>query len=184
MGQGPPDRSLDFTFRRAEQRCLRHQRMGMPVTDPCSTAALAVRSQIWRAICGVSRASAGWPIKRSVACTRSSDTRLRNGDCSSCTARPWRSVAWKTASPVLFSTSASTSVAAAQAFLAAIVTSSEDVSALPAAPARRRDRVAWRGGFDSNILGHRVAPGTTAGSPQHFMPVTSLGAGAQQPVRF
>src|SRR6266853_4037783 len=41
---------------------------------------------------------------------RSSLSRLRNGDCSSCTSRPWRRVPSKTESPVVLVKSASTTV--------------------------------------------------------------------------
>ncbi len=74
------------------------------------TAALPVRSHTSRAISGVRRASDGWPIRRSTACMRSSEIRLRNGDCSSCTARPCRKVPSNTGSPVVFAKSARTIV--------------------------------------------------------------------------
>ena len=45
-----------------------------------------------------------------------SETSLRNGDCSSCTASPWRSVSSNTGSPVLFSKSARTIVSFAVSF--------------------------------------------------------------------
>ena len=41
---------------------------------------------------------------------RSSEIRLRNGDCSSCTARPCRKVPSNTGSPVVFAKSARTIV--------------------------------------------------------------------------
>jgi hypothetical protein len=54
-----------------------------PVIEPSRTAEALTRSHTSRAICGVSRASAGWPMSLSVRRTRSSETRLRNGDCPS-----------------------------------------------------------------------------------------------------
>ena len=78
--------------------------------EPSRTAALAVRSQISRASSGVSRASAGRLIRPSVFWIRSSETRLRKGDCSSCIANPWRSVPSNTGSPVVFVKSARTIV--------------------------------------------------------------------------
>ena len=78
--------------------------------EPSRTAALAVRSQISRASSGVSRASAGRPIRPSAFWIRSSETRLRKGDCSSCIANPWRSVPSNTGSPVVLVKSARTIV--------------------------------------------------------------------------
>jgi hypothetical protein len=78
--------------------------------EPSSTAALPVRSQISRASSGVSCASADLPIRRRVCPIRWSEMRLRNGDCSSCTAMPCRSVLSKTDSPVELAKSASTTV--------------------------------------------------------------------------
>ena len=54
-----------------------------PGHRPVEDRRIAVRSHTSRAICGVSLACAGWPIKPGTAWMRSSDTRLRNGDCSS-----------------------------------------------------------------------------------------------------
>ena len=81
--------------------------------DPSSTAVLPIRSQMFRASSGVRRASADCPIRPSACWILSSDTSFRNGDCSSCTDRPWRSVSSKTASPVVFLNSARTIVSAA-----------------------------------------------------------------------
>jgi hypothetical protein len=78
--------------------------------EPYKTAALPVRSQTSRPICGSSRASGGWPIKCKTCCMRSSEIRLRKGDCSNCTDRPWRSVPSNTGSPVELAKSASTTV--------------------------------------------------------------------------
>ena len=65
--------------------------------------------QISRAISGVSFAFEGCcPIMRRVCWTRSLETRLRKGDCSSCTESPWRIVPSKTGSPVVLEKSAST----------------------------------------------------------------------------
>ena len=77
---------------------------------PSRTATLPVRSHMSRAIPGVRRASDGWPIRRKTACMRSSEIRFRNGDCSSCTARPCRKVPSNTGSPVVFAKSARTIV--------------------------------------------------------------------------
>jgi hypothetical protein len=78
--------------------------------DPSSTAALAVRTQTLRPRSAVRRASAGCSIKVSVFRMRPSEIRLRNGDCPSCTARPWRRVSSNTGSPVVLVKSASTIV--------------------------------------------------------------------------
>ena len=85
-------------------------------SEPSRTAALAVRSQISRAISGVSRVSAGLPISLSTCWMRSSEMRLRNGDCSSCTARPCLSVPSNTASPVVLLKSARTIVSLSVSF--------------------------------------------------------------------
>src|SRR5882762_277636 len=50
---------------------------------------------------------------------RSSVSKLRNGDCSSCTSRPWRSVPSKTESPVVLVKSASTTVSFSESFAVA-----------------------------------------------------------------
>ena len=50
------------------------------------------------------------PSDRASVWMRSSETRLRKGDCSSCTANPWRSVPSNTGSPVVFVKSARTIV--------------------------------------------------------------------------
>ena len=63
-------------------------------------AALAVRWQTSWANSRVSRASLGWAISASVCATRWSESKLRNGDCSSCADSPCRSVPSKTGSPV------------------------------------------------------------------------------------
>ena len=49
--------------------------------DPSRTAALAVRTHTSCAMSGVNRASGGWFINDSVLRMRSSEMRLRNGDC-------------------------------------------------------------------------------------------------------
>ena len=84
----------------------------MPIwaIEPASTAVLAVRWQSSRAISGVSLASGFWSIIRKVCWICWSETRLRKGDCSSCTERPWRSVPSNTGSPVEFVKSARTMV--------------------------------------------------------------------------
>jgi len=78
--------------------------------DPSMVAALAVRWQTSRASFCVSRASLSWVIKASVSAIRESDTMLRNGDCSSCTASPCCSVPSKMESPVVLVKSAKTIV--------------------------------------------------------------------------
>ena len=84
--------------------------------EPSRTTALAVRSQTSLAISGASRASGGWPIMRNTCWMRSSEMRLRKGDCSSCTAKPCLSVPSKTGSPVVFVKSASTIVSLSVSF--------------------------------------------------------------------
>ena len=59
-----------------------------PAIEPSRTAELPVRSQISRETSGVSRVSSGRFIKRSDFLMLSSETRVRNGDCCSCTAQP------------------------------------------------------------------------------------------------
>ena len=50
----------------------------------------------------------GCDIRVSVCAMRSSESRLRNGDCSSCDDKPWRSVLSKIGSPVVLVNSART----------------------------------------------------------------------------
>ncbi len=76
--------------------------------DPSSTAVLPVRWHTSNATDGVRARSAGCPISPSTCWMRSSLTRLRNGDCSSCTVKPCRSVSLKTGSFVLLAKSART----------------------------------------------------------------------------
>ncbi len=76
-------------------------------------AALAVRWQTSRAKSGVSDAWFGWLISDSVCAMRSSEIRLRNGDCSSCAERPCLSVPSNTGSPVVLVKSARTMVSVA-----------------------------------------------------------------------
>src|SRR5258707_15808447 len=47
---------------------------------------------------------------------RSSESKLKNGDCSSCTSRPWRRVPSKTESPVVLVKSARTTVSFSDSF--------------------------------------------------------------------
>ena len=75
-----------------------------------------MRTQISLASSGVSRVSAGWPISPNVFWIRWSETRLRKGDCSSCTANPWRSVPSNTGSPVVLAKSARTIVSLSVSF--------------------------------------------------------------------
>src|SRR5260370_419280 len=82
--------------------------------DPSRTAAPPARSQISLATSAVSDASAGWLIRLSIAWIRWSETRLRNGDCSSCTANPWRSVPSNTGSPVALMKSATRVIVASR----------------------------------------------------------------------
>jgi hypothetical protein len=78
--------------------------------EPSSTAALPVRWQSSRAICGVSFASGFWTIISRLYWIRWSEIMLRNGDCSSCTESPCRSVPSNTGSRVAFVKSARTMV--------------------------------------------------------------------------
>ena len=78
--------------------------------EPSMVAALAVRWQTSWANSRVSLASLGCAIRASVCATRSSESKFRNGDCSSCADSPCRSVPSKTGSPVVLVKSARTMV--------------------------------------------------------------------------
>ena len=76
-----------------------------------------LRGRRFRARSGlVMRAPGGRLIRRRTRCTCSSSIILRNGDCSSWIARPWRSVPSKTGSPVLLTKSARTIVSLSVSF--------------------------------------------------------------------
>jgi hypothetical protein len=76
--------------------------------DPSSTTALCVRSQISLAMASVNFASAGCFIIWSVCSISVLESKLKNGDCSSCTSKPCRSAPSNTASPVVLAKSPST----------------------------------------------------------------------------
>ena len=77
---------------------------------PSMVAALAVRWQTSRAKSRVSRSSFGFDINESVCAIRTSESRFKNGDWSSCDESPCRNVPSNTTSPVVLSKSATTTV--------------------------------------------------------------------------
>jgi hypothetical protein len=105
----PYGRSTPVRLTEGARPSLLLQALSQPI-DPSRTAALPVRSQTSRATSGVRRASAFRPIRLIILWIRSSETRLRKGDCSSAMASPCRSVSSNTPSPVEFAKSASTTV--------------------------------------------------------------------------
>ena len=75
--------------------------------EPEISTLTLLRWQISRATAPVTRSSAGRFMYFRVCCTRSSASRLRNGDCPNSTAKAFFKVPSKTGSPVVLVKSAS-----------------------------------------------------------------------------
>ena len=144
---------------RSPEHVLRCQALAI---DPSRTAALPVRSQILTCdVRGQSRASSGRPISPSVLRMRSSEIRLRNGDCSSCTSQAAGAASRRTlSSPVVFLKSARTIVSFVRKASVRLRKGRYDTRRRARQPTRSGDRrrSAWQPARAWDTVGPEVAP--------------------------